>query len=241
MTDSDFTFPLHRDRLYEQVADQIQEMIVIESLRPGDRLPSERLLAERLGVSRTVIREAVRVLSERCLVAVKPGSGTYVQELSPSAAGASIGLYLRTRQSSNQYQDLNEVRRTLEVEIAGLAADRATDEDIGALDTAIEGLTKFAEDEEHFTRYDLDFHSALATATHNELYSVLMAPITELLLEFRLTAYRVDKQGAIEGALTFHQEILDRIKAGDPKGARQAMRLHLDQAERLMEAAYASH
>jgi DNA-binding FadR family transcriptional regulator len=78
----------------------------------------------------------------------------------------------------------------------------------------------------------------LAISTQNELYNILMTPITELLLEFRLTAYRMNKEGAVDGALTYHREILDCIKARDPEGARRAMRLHLDQAEKLIEAAY---
>lgn len=232
-----FDFPLRRDRLHEQVADRIQGLIIDESLRPGDKLPSERDLAERLDVSRTVIREAIRVLSVRGLAKVKPGSGTYIQELSPNDAAAPIGLFLDLRQAPDRYNNLHEVRRTLEVEMAGLAAERATDEDIAALEAAVKGITAHAEDAEQFSHYDLAFHSALAAATHNDLYSVLLAPITDLLLEFRLTAYHHDAQGSIEGAITYHCRILSRIKARDAQGARQAMRDHLDQGQTLMEAA----
>lgn len=236
--DTTFDFPIRRDRLHEQVADQIQGLIIDESLRPGDKLPSERDLAERMRVSRTVIREAVRVLSAQGLVEARPGSGTFVRELSPNDAAAPIGLLLNLRQVPDRYKNLNEIRRTLEVEIAGLAAERATDEDIAGMEAAVEGIAAHAGDAEQFTQYDLAFHAALATATHNELYSVLLTPITDLLLEFRLTAYRYDAQGSIEGALTYHRRILDRVKARDPEGARQAMRDHLHQARTLMEAAH---
>jgi GntR family transcriptional repressor for pyruvate dehydrogenase complex len=236
--DATFEFSIRRDRLHEQVAGKIQELIIGESLRPGDKLPSERDLAERLGVSRTVIREAVRVLSAQGLVEAKAGSGTYVRELSPNDAAAPIELFLNLRQVPDRYKNLSEVRRTLEVDIAGLAAERATDEDITAMEAAVEGITAQVGDAERFTQYDLAFHEALAAATHNELYSVLLTPITDLLLEFRLTAYRYDAQSSIEGALTFHRRILDRAKARDAEGARQAMRDHLHQARTLMEAAH---
>lgn len=235
--DPAFNFSLRRDRLYEQVADRLQELIVDESLRPGDRLPSERDLAERLAVSRTVIREAIRVLGVRGLVEVKPGSGTYVQELSLSDAAAPIGLLLNMRHSPDRYNSLYEVRRTLEVEIAGLAAERATDEDIEAMEAALKRMVECTGDAEQFTHCDLGFHAALAAATQNDLYSVLLTPITDLLLEFRLTAYRYDPQGSVEGALTHHPEIMERVKARDAEGARQAMRDHLRQAEGLMEDA----
>ena len=232
-----FDFPIRRDSLHEQVADRIQGLIVDESLHPGDRLPGERDLAERVGVSRTVIREAIHVLRVRGLVEVRPGSGTYIRELSPNDAAAPIGLLLKLRQVSDRYQDLHEIRRTLEVDIAGLAAERATEEDMATLEVAIEEMAAHSEDADQFTRRDLAFHGALATATHNDLYTVLLTPITDLLLEFRLAAYSHDAGGSIEGALTYHGQILDRIKARDPQGAREAMRDHLYQARTLMEAA----
>jgi len=232
-----FDFPIRRHRLHEQVAEQIQRLIIEEALRPGDKLPSERDLAERLGVSRTVIREAIRVLNVRGLVKVKPGSGTYIQELSPNDVAAPIELFLKLRQLSDRYKDLHEIRRTLEIEMAGLAAERATEEDIAAMEAAIEEMAAHIEDVDQFTRYDLAFHSALASATHNQLFNVLLTPITDLLLEFRLAAYQYDPLGAIEGGLTHHRQILNRIKERDVEGARQAMRDHLRQAWSLMEAA----
>ena len=230
-------FPLRRERLYEQVANQIERLIVEESFRPGDKLPSERNLAERLGVSRTVIREATRVLSVRGLVAVKPGSGTYIQALSVNSAAAPISLFLKLQQAANTFQNLHEIRLTLEVDIAGLAAQRATDEDIAAMEAAIEAMATYVKDAEQFVQYDLAFHSALAAATQNDLYSVLLTPITDLLLEFRLAAYRYDAQASIEGGLIHHRRILERVKAQDSEGARQAMRDHLDQAQSLLDAA----
>ena len=119
---------LQRDRLYTQIADQIQDLIVARSLHPGDKLPSERELAEQLGISRTVVREAIRTLCVRGLVKVKPGCGTYVEALTPQAALASIELLLRLRHTPELLDNLYEIRRMVEIEMAGLAASRATDD-----------------------------------------------------------------------------------------------------------------
>ena len=232
-----FDAPLRRDRLYEQVALRIQNMIAAESLRPGDRLPSERDLAGRLNVSRSVIREATRVLSVRGLVNVRSGSGTYIQELKISDASAPIGLFLKLKQSPNGIDSLCEVRCTLEVEIAGLAAERATEQDIAAMRASIDSMVAHVENAEQFTSDDLSFHMALAAATHNDLYSVLLQPIADLLLEFRVIAYGYDEQSTVENGLIYHRKLLSLIEARDAAGAREAMRKHLDQAERLLRAA----
>ena len=102
--DEMFGFPLKRDKLYKQVADRIQHLITADSLRPGDKLPGERELAEQMGVSRTVIREAIRVLSDRGLVHVKSGCGTYVRELSHKDAAASFERHRRWVTASSRHR-----------------------------------------------------------------------------------------------------------------------------------------
>lgn len=232
---SEFSFPLYRNRLYEQVADQIQELIVAESLRPGDKLPCERDLAERLGVSRTVIREAIRVLCVRGLVKVKPGCGTYVQQPTPRDMAAPIGLLLKLRQCPDTLNDLYEVRCLLEVECAGLAAERATDKDHAALEAAIAGMEMHVADAEKAAQSDWAFHSALADATHNDLFSVLLGVLGDLWLEVARLASQTPESA--KGAARSHRKILQRIKERDAEGARQAMRDHLRRSRTLAEAA----
>lgn len=232
-----FDISLKRDRLYDQVAIQIEKLIMEESFCPGDKLPGERDLAERIGISRTVVREATRVLNVRGLVKIKPGKGTFVQKLTPNDAAGSISLFLKLQQSANTLLNLCEIRFTLETAIAGLAAERATNYDIASMEAAIQDMAGHVENEHQFVEYDFAFHSALADATHNELYSVLLAPITDLLLEFRLIAYRYDTKGSIDGGLTHHSRILKQIKMRDKEGAREAMREHLCQAQSLIDAA----
>jgi GntR family transcriptional repressor for pyruvate dehydrogenase complex len=229
-----FDFSLQRDRLYQQVADRIQHLIAEDALRPGDKLPGERELAERMGVSRTVVREAIRALSVRGLVRVKSGCGTYVQELSPRDVAAHIELFLKLRQTTEPYRDIYEIRRMIEVEAAGLAATRAAESDCEAMEAAIEGMAASVEDRERYIEHDLAFHAALAAATHNELFNVLLSPISDLLQEFILVS--VYAPGAFEDGLNHHRKILTQVRRGHPADAQTAMRDHLDHAQKMVEA-----
>ncbi|MCZ7583640.1 MAG: GntR family transcriptional regulator [Deltaproteobacteria bacterium] len=129
------TIRLQREQLSKQVAQQIQDNITEGKLKSGDRLPSERELAEQLQVSRTVVREAVKLLEDRGLISVNVGSGSYVVEMPPKAVSRSISLYVQQRQLS--YAHLAAVRRMIEVEIAEMAARNATPEDIKGLEQAV--------------------------------------------------------------------------------------------------------
>jgi GntR family transcriptional repressor for pyruvate dehydrogenase complex len=228
-----FDFSPKRESLHKQVADQLQDLIVAESLLPGERLPSERELAETMGVSRTVVREAIRVLSDRGLVRVESGRGTYVQEFSHKDAAASIELFLKLKQSPRTFQDVYEVRRMIEVEAAGLAAQRASERDHEAMQHAIAGMEASRGDPEAYTRLDVSFHTAVAAATHNDLLAVLLSPVSDLLIEVVRTSLRVP--GAVEQGLRHHRNVLNAIRGGDPERARQAMLEHIEHAHRLVE------
>src|SRR3989442_9857964 len=119
-------------RLSDKVADLLLETIVVRRLAPGERLPSERELGEQFGVSRTVIREAVRALAAKGVIDVRTGSGLRVAAVDSSNVSESMSLFLRGS-STLDYPRVHEVRAMLEVEVAGLAADRATDEDIAGM------------------------------------------------------------------------------------------------------------
>jgi GntR family transcriptional repressor for pyruvate dehydrogenase complex len=228
-----FDFDLQRDRLYTQVADQIEQLITDESLRPGDKLPGEREMADRMGVSRTVVREAIRVLGVRGLVQVKTGCGTYVQEPSAKDAAASIERFLRLRQPSEPFAHIHEVRRMIEVETAGLAAARATDDDLARLQSTIEGMSAHRDDLDAYIKYDHAFHEGLAEATHNGLFNVLLGPISDLLHQVILVS--VQAPGALDAGLNHHRNILAQLRKHDSEAARQAMREHLKQARELVE------
>jgi GntR family transcriptional repressor for pyruvate dehydrogenase complex len=225
---------LKRDRLHTQIADQIQDLIVARSLQPGDKLPSERELADQLGISRTVVREAIRTLNVRGLVKVKPGCGTYVEAITPEAALASIELLLRLRHTPEQLGNLYEIRRMVETEVAGLAAERATKEDLSALEEALDAMVVARDDPELFTQHDLDFHSALARATHNDLFSTLLSPIANLWLEVILISYHAP--GAAQQGIDHHRKILAALQDRNRERARRAMYAHIHESQGQVEA-----
>lgn len=228
-----FAFSLQREKLHEQIAERIQQLIACDSLRPGAKLPGERELAERLGVSRTVVREAIRVLNVKGLVKVKPGCGSYVQALSPKDAAASMELFLKLQQASRSLQHIHEVRSMIELEAASLAAVRATGQDCAAIQAAVEDMEMARDCPERYVRSDLAFHAAIAAATHNDLFTVLLSPIADLMAKVIQVAFQVP--GAAEDGLAAHRDILAQIRARDPDRAKEAMRCHLDHVKALVE------
>lgn len=229
---------LTRKRLYEQVAQQIQGMIVNGELQPGDQLPPEREMAEQLGVSRTVVREAIKTLQQIGLVRVLTGSGTYVSRIEPETVSESIGLLIQ--QSIVSFDYLTEIRRMLETETAALAAERASPEHIEALEEALGWMEHAAELDdddpdriEQFIGSDLAFHNVLVEAAQNPLLPILLEPVTGHLLEFRRLTFGVP--GGVQNSLSYHRMILEKVKARDSVASREAMREHLANAEKALE------
>jgi GntR family transcriptional repressor for pyruvate dehydrogenase complex len=210
-------------RLSDKVADLLLETIHDQGLEPGERLPSERELGEQFGVSRTVIREAVRALAAKGVIDVRTGSGLRVAAVDPATVSESMSLFLRGR-TTLDYPKVHEVRTMLEVEIAGLSAERATRQDLADLTAIYDGM-EADDDVEASSRHDVEFHRAIARATHNELHLLLLDSIGNALLAIRRENLAA---GSRADTLALHHQILERIAARDRDGARDAMREHLD-------------
>lgn len=210
-------------RLSDKVADMMLESILSRRLKVGDRLPSERELGEQFGVSRTVVREAVRALVAKGVIEVRSGSGLRVAAVDAAAVSESMSLFLRG--GTLDFENVHEVRRLLEVHIAGLAAERATEEDVARLAEVHERMEREAGDVEAAARDDLEFHRLIARATHNELYLVLMDSIGVSLIDIRRANLG---SGSAPQTLEQHARVLDRIAGHDVEGARAAMSEHLD-------------
>jgi GntR family transcriptional regulator, transcriptional repressor for pyruvate dehydrogenase complex len=213
-------------RLADKVASRILEVIVESPLGAGDALPSERDLGEQFGVSRTVIREALRTLAGKGVVEMGQGRGLRVARVEPSAVHESIGLFLRGRPALD-YSRVHEVRALLETEVAGLAAQRATPADIKALAESCEELAGVLDDAKAAVEADLAFHSRLARSTHNELFTVLLDAIVGQLIEIRVDTFQTVEHRA-EIALAAHRAIYKQVAGKAAEGARAAMREHLD-------------
>lgn len=214
-----------RDRLYEQIADHIEELVSTGKLQQGDRLPPERELAERMGVARGVIREAVKLLGARGLVTVKPGRGTFIAEISSDSISDHLGRFFRLGNKS--HRDLNELRRILEVEIAYLAAQRATTEDLAEMGQAIQEMDENIKLPEEYIAADMSFHLALAKATQNEMFPLLVEVLADLLRESRQMIFQV--AGAPERGQAWHRCLYEAIAEGNTLAAREAMQQHMQQ------------
>jgi GntR family transcriptional repressor for pyruvate dehydrogenase complex len=218
--------------LSDKVVEQLTEAIVSRQLAPGERLPSERDLGEKFKVSRTVVREAIRSLAARGLIRVTSGRGVEVNELGSENVADSMRLLVRGREGLD-YGKVNEVRTVLEVQIAGLAAQRATAEDL-------ERLKRLCDEHERSLKvgdlaaaaeHDFQFHRELTRASGNELLLGMLDSISDVLREVRnqsMTRPHVGEEG-----LEAHRLILKSLKSGSPAAAQSAMAKHLAEAERV--------
>jgi GntR family transcriptional repressor for pyruvate dehydrogenase complex len=227
---------LARERsLVTRVAEQIESLILSGRLRIGDPLPPEHKLAESCGVSRTVIREAVARLQAQHLVEAQPnGGGLLICAPSPESVGRSMSLMLRVGREEIAEKAL-EVRRLIEVEVAKLAAERRTEVDLQRMAAILAEAEKHRDDPIRFPQLDVEFHRALALATQNEYYVILLDAIADTLLSFRLMALRVP--GMPGRSLHYHQAIFEQVQAGSAAGARAAMRDHMDEAQQTIREA----
>jgi GntR family transcriptional regulator, transcriptional repressor for pyruvate dehydrogenase complex len=222
-----------RIKLRDLAADRLLEMVVSGGLDPGERLPPERELCERLGVSRTVVREALNLLEARGLISIEHGRGAVVSGGNTDAVRDTLGLILRVRPKA--LWELLEMREILEVEISGLAAERATQEDVAAMRVQLERMAASIDAPEGYVDADVEFHALLARAARNGVLLTMLDPIVELLrASRRVSASR--RPGSALRALGEHEEILGRVEAGDAEGARRGMREHLANTAKDIEA-----
>ncbi len=219
------------ETLAQNVAGQLERLIVQQHLELGDRLPAERTLAEQFGVSRTVIREAVRTVASKGLLEVRAGSGTIVRKPSSESVAESVALLVSMNGQVTPAKVV-EVRRILEVEIAGLAAERRTDDDLLYMENILFTAAQRIDDPLTFIESDVQFHASLARATQNELFRMLLASISNVMTEVRVIGLAV--QGTPERALRYHRDIYRAVVTQDREAARQAMDRHMDEAIQTM-------
>ena len=213
-------------RLYEQIVQQIEDSILKGTLKAGDQLPAERDLAQRFGVSRTAVREAVKALREKGLVEAYSGRGTFITDGTSQAVRQSLDLVAKIGQPEGSTH-LAEVRAILEPEIAALAAVRAQESDVVTMREAVEVMDQAGRDPDAYIEADLDFHLALAEGAANPLILSLIDSIVGLLREQRIKIFNVE--GGPQRGQFHHKRILEAMERRDPEMARSAMRAHLEQ------------
>ncbi|MEW5979398.1 MAG: FadR/GntR family transcriptional regulator [Acidobacteriota bacterium] len=219
--------------LTERTQQQLEQLILDRHLKPGDQLPPQDDLAEFLGVSRTVVREAVRHLTAKGLLEGKRGSGVYVRALSPDLLREPAELLLRCKALTRG--QIVEARELLEVKIAGLAAERARQQDIEAMQETIRRMANGTLDASGHAATDVAFHQILAKAADNPLLLVMANSINDIMINLRF-AY-VNRYGlaqSTELSVQDHSRILDQVKARNVAGARRAMETHLGHTRKIL-------
>lgn len=215
--------PIRQKTATELVAQSLVGFLSTGALKPGDRLPTERDLAQQMNVGRTTVREALKLLTLSGLLEVKRGDGTYVSLNFSNFLSNQIKWPLLL--SVQNVQAIVEVREALEVKAVHLATQNATEDEIKKINNFHELLKLHGSDIKQETEIDLKFHNAIAEASHNELLSRLMISLQDILREY--ISLSNQNTNRIDSPMTEHQAILDAIKSRKPKEAEQAMMDHL--------------
>jgi GntR family transcriptional regulator, transcriptional repressor for pyruvate dehydrogenase complex len=228
--------PIKAKKIYEEIVAQIRQLMAGGELKPGDQLLPERELAERLQVSRASVREAIRALEMMGFVDIRPGDGTFVRDTNTDDIIQPLAMFLAVERTS--LLEMFEIRRIFEVATAGMAAERATDEEVGRIKADLEKMKESlnVQDSEKGEEYDIAFHYGIAEATHNGLLIRLFRTIIEDFSGAVSVARRqlfIDKDNP-QKIIDQHSRVYEAVKGHDPKAATKAMLEHLTFAEREM-------
>jgi len=230
VTDIAFT-PIRQARASGEIVSQIEHAIFEGELKRGDRLESERELAERFGVSRITVRDALRVLEARGLVLVKVGAsgGAFVTETNADQVAESISTMILLRRMT--LSGLAEARTVVETATCEFAAERADAAAIKRIEQTVEKGRSVVREQAPHTEASMDFHVAVADAANNELLSATVAAYRDLLVQ---TLHDMRDVRSAKMTQKAHEEILDAIRAHDPDAARKLMLEHLRDFEKRL-------
>jgi GntR family transcriptional repressor for pyruvate dehydrogenase complex len=221
-----------KDKLFTSIVDQIVEGVRLGAFSPGQALPAERLLANQLNVSRSSVREAIRVLEHAGIVDVRSGSGTFVTE----EALSKTAMQRAKAELIGEHSPLDVVvaRRTLEPQCAGLAALQRHERDLTVLRARVKEHQRLYERGENAEEADLSFHLAVAGACHNPVLEVLVQRLVEVMHQSTWREMKLASRGRPGVAQTYldqHRGILTAIEDLDQDKARKRMQQHLDSVE----------
>jgi GntR family transcriptional repressor for pyruvate dehydrogenase complex len=212
----------------DALASRLEEEVLGDGMRAGTKLPSERQLASRFGVSRPLVREALRSLVERGLIEISPGRGAFVRAMRMSDAARPLDALYRRQNATAR--DLVGARLMLEREAAGLAAEHAEPDELEAMKRVLERFDRTGDLIER-ARCDIAFHALIARMSHNPVIETMFSSIAPLTFELMLRSLS-DPAVSREG-LPYHREIAAAITERDPERAREAIDGHLVIARRL--------
>lgn len=219
-------------RLADMVSDQLKRSIFDGEYKPGERIPTEYKLVEIFGVSRVIVREAIRNLEREGLIGIKrgPKGGAFVQSMKHDAVSQIVKDFFTLGKGT--VADIMEVRLEMEPIVAGLAAERATREDIQILAEAIDGLPHAPGDD--YVAANVNFHRILARCSHNPIYDILVNILLDFTEDLILKIKPADR---VYHDTTSHPELYGLIRKGNTQGTIQKMRSHLEDIVPTLKAA----
>jgi GntR family transcriptional regulator, transcriptional repressor for pyruvate dehydrogenase complex len=220
---------VRRDKVYEGVAKQI-ERLILKKLKPGDKLPSERELAESLGVSRSSIRDAIRSLELMGMVEPRQGAGTIVKEISSESLVNPIANAIKRKEEL--IGELLDFRKMLEPQLAARAATRVSPDEMEEMDDILNRQEHRLVAGESAVGEDSEFHYAIALASGNSVVLKVLDTLMDLLRGSRERSLQAEGRG--RQSLAGHRRILAAIKRHDSEGAKTAMRRHIEDVEEIV-------
>lgn len=224
--------PIKTKKIYEEIVDQIKQLIIDGHIKPGDKLPSERNLVESFKVSRASIREALSALEMMGLIEVRTGEGAYIRQVQADTMAASLTWALSMEKGS--VIELLEVRRMIEIQAAGYAAERATKAQIDELESILNSMSANLHNSETAAeKADHSFHYNIAKATHNKIIIRMMDTISDHLHHLIRASRSKLYEGKYTPEILFeeHVKILLAMKNKDPEEAKKQMAVHLNGVE----------
>ena len=222
--------PVRKTRVYEEIVSKIKILIEEGRLKSGDQLPPERELSEVFKVSRSSLREALRALESEGFLESRQGDGTYVASKPIEQLVQVLATAILTEKDAQL--ELFEIRRLIEPQLALLAAERATSEDLSRLEKILETQAEEVKRGGTAVDVDKDFHYALAEATKNKTIIRVMDNLMHAIEKSRDLSLQVE--GRPEKSLSFHRNVLNALKARDRELAAKAMREHLEDIESIL-------
>lgn len=221
------TEPDHNGQTSEQVVSRIHGMIARGELHPGDRLPAERELSKQLGISRPSLRAGIRTLVTMGVLHSRHGSGTYVAD-APILDSEQLSLMAALHGFT--FDQMFEARRVLEVQIAGLAAERASGETLAVLAEELANMYATLTDPVQYLIHDIKFHRAIAAASDNPILAALVEMVSAVMYDRRRDT--IGRAHDFNESLGMHQRLYRAIRNHKPDEARATMHEHLLLAQR---------
>ena len=230
---------LQKKKTYEVIVEQIEESFLNGKLKLGEKLPPERELASRFGVSRTSVREALQALEISGSIEIRQGGGSFIKKSEVQLVSDALSTTIIQAENNLVYEML-ELRRALEVESVSLAAQRATSADLEKIRESLERMAVSGKDVEAGVQADLHFHLQIVHATHNKLLIDMVQMLTERMEEtIRATRnHRFLDENRYEDTFEEHKEIYIAIASGNAKEAKKLMEEHITRIRRELSATF---